>query len=571
MDSELTSIASVKALDQGVATTDSPSFGGLTVDTMTLNASSITGTSNLTLDSAGDITLDADGQDIRLKDGGTEWGRLTHTGHFGIQNPVSDADIQFIGNDGGSTITALTLDMSAAGAATFNAGGTFSGNVGIGTDAPLRQLGIESTANSEISMVAGTSNNCSILMGDGKTGTDVYRGYIQYNHSNDSMLMATSSATRMTIDSSGNVGIGTNAPSSYGKFAIRGAETIGTFGEVSGHFSDAATGSMYITHASNNISLKTDGDLGLFANNADSVIISTTATERMRIDSSGNVGINTSSPDAVFTVDSNVGGSSTGTIARFHSSKGESDSTFLQIAATRHGTASVQRVQLQAFDDDGSTLRTLCLNNAGGAVLVGLSSPIVNPNTSTNGVTFGSNYTWTHVSDGGGQYSQRQANGNLFTFYRATSLVGTISVTASATAYNTSSDYRLKENVVPMTGSIDRVKALKPSRFNFIVDADNTVDGFLAHEAQEVVPECVTGTKDAMKDEEYEVTAAVEEVRDEDDNITTEAAEAVMGTRSVPDMQGIDQAKLVPLLTAALQEAIAKIEALTTRIEALEA
>jgi hypothetical protein len=140
--------------------------------------------------------------------------------------------------------------------------------------------------------------------------------------------------------------------------------------------------------------------------------------------------------------------------------------------------------------------------------------------------------------------------------------VGQISTNGSSTSYVTSSDYRLKENVVPMTGSIDRLKALKPSQFNFIVDSDTTVDGFLAHEAQAVVPECVTGTKDAMKDEEYEVTAAVEEVRDEDDNVTTEAAEAVMGTRSVPDMQGIDQSKLVPLLVAALQEAIARIEIL---------
>jgi len=81
---------------------------------------SIVNSSDITLDAAGDIVLDADGQDIRLKDAGTEWGRFTHTGHFGIQNPVSDADILFLGNDGGSTITALTLDMSAAGAATFN-------------------------------------------------------------------------------------------------------------------------------------------------------------------------------------------------------------------------------------------------------------------------------------------------------------------------------------------------------------------------------------------------------------------------------------------------------------------
>jgi hypothetical protein len=74
----------------------------------------------------------------------------------------------------------------------------------------------------------------------------------------------------------------------------------------------------------------------------------------------------------------------------------------------------------------------------------------------------------------------------------------------------------------------------------------------------EVVPEAATGTKDAMRDEEYEVTPA------------TEAEEAVKGTRSVPDMQGIDQSKLVPLLTAALQEALAEITALKSRVTALE-
>jgi hypothetical protein len=83
-----------------------------------------------------------------------------------------------------------------------------SGNIGIGTDAPIRQLGIESTANAEISMVSGTSNVCSILMGDGKTGTDLYRGYVQYNNANDSMLMATSAAVRMTLDSGGRAIIG---------------------------------------------------------------------------------------------------------------------------------------------------------------------------------------------------------------------------------------------------------------------------------------------------------------------------------------------------------------------------
>ena len=131
-----------------------------------------------------------------------------------------------------------------------------------------------------------------------------------------------------------------------------------------------------------------------------------------------------------------------------------------------------------------------------------------------------------------------------------------------AASFSAQSDYRLKENIVPMVGSIVRLKQLKPCNFNFKIDADpmpygqDTVDGFLAHEVQTIVPECVTGAKDAMKDEEYEVTPAV---LDDDGNVVTEA---VMGTRSVPDYQSIDQSKLVPLLVASLQEAIARIEQL---------
>jgi hypothetical protein len=131
-------------------------------------------------------------------------------------------------------------------------------------------------------------------------------------------------------------------------------------------------------------------------------------------------------------------------------------------------------------------------------------------------------------------------NGILFR-NASDSTVGVIQVNNSSTNYATSSDYRLKEAVVNMTGAIDRVKALAPKRFNFIVDPDRTVDGFLAHEAQAVVPEAITGTKDEV---------------DEDGNAV---------------MQGIDQSKLVPLLTGALQEAIAKIETLETQRADLEA
>ena len=89
--------------------------------------------------------------------------------------------------------------------------------------------------------------------------------------------------------------------------------------------------------------------------------------------------------------------------------------------------------------------------------------------------------------------------------------VGSVTTSGSATAFNTSSDYRLKENVVEMTGALDRVSQLKPSRFNFIADEDKIVDGFLAHEVQDIVPEAITGEKDEMRTEEYEESPAVYE------------------------------------------------------------
>lgn len=156
-------------------------------------------------------------------------------------------------------------------------------------------------------------------------------------------------------------------------------------------------------------------------------------------------------------------------------------------------------------------------------------------------------------------------------FFNPNGQVGNISTNGSSTDYNTSSDYRLKENVTPITDALSRINQLKPSRFNFIADADKIVDGFLAHEVQDIIPEAISGEKDAMKDEEFELTPRVEEVIDEEGNVITEAVEAVMETRSVPDYQGIDQSKIVPLLTAAIQEQQTIIADLITRLEALEA
>ena len=124
------------------------------------------------------------------------------------------------------------------------------------------------------------------------------------------------------------------------------------------------------------------------------------------------------------------------------------------------------------------------------------------------------------------------SDGDMIVFHKDSSSGGKIEGGASSTAYLTSSDYRLKENVDYTFDATTRLKQLKPCRFNFKIDADKTVDGFLAHEVSSVVPEAISGEKDAV---------------DADGN---------------PDHQGIDQSKLVPLLVKTIQELEARITAL---------
>ena len=150
--------------------------------------------------------------------------------------------------------------------------------------------------------------------------------------------------------------------------------------------------------------------------------------------------------------------------------------------------------------------------------------------------------------------------------------IGTITLTETATAFNTSSDYRLKENVDYTFDATTRLKQLKPARFNFIADADKTVDGFLAHEVSSIVPEAIHGTKDATKDITNVVLNAdgvvkAQGISQEDwtqgksDEIYASDTTWV-ASKTVPDYQGIDQSKLVPLLVKTIQELEARITAL---------
>jgi len=151
---------------------------------------------------------------------------------------------------------------------------------------------------------------------------------------------------------------------------------------------------------------------------------------------------------------------------------------------------------------------------------------------------------------------------NHYTFGNTNGTVGAIRTNGSSTHYETSSDYRLKENEVAISDGITRLKSLKPYKFNFKTDADTTVDGFFAHEVTPVVPEAISGDKDAMAKVYYEEGDTIPEnkkVGDFKEYSTTEI-----------QPQAIDQSKLVPLLTSALQEAITKIETLEARVQTLE-
>ena len=150
-----------------------------------------------------------------------------------------------------------------------------------------------------------------------------------------------------------------------------------------------------------------------------------------------------------------------------------------------------------------------------------------------------------HMIDINGQSASGRAATNAQThrsFLNPNGTVGTITTNGSATAYNTSSDYRLKENVVTDWDGTTLLKQLKPSKFNFKADTDTTVQGFLAHEVSSIVPEAVSGEKDAV--------------------YTAEEVVKGLAVEGQPKYQGIDQAKLVPLLVKTVQELEARIATL---------
>ena len=164
-------------------------------------------------------------------------------------------------------------------------------------------------------------------------------------------------------------------------------------------------------------------------------------------------------------------------------------------------------------------------------------------NRTTTGVTIQQGYVYsTNTHYAPIQANRQSSHGRIIEGWNLNSLVASIQGAHGSGSFSNHSDYRSKENVVAITDGITQLKKLKPSRFNFISDPDKYVhDGFIAHEVTPAVPSAVIGEKDAV-DSEGKI-----------------------------DPQMLDYSKLTPLLTAALQEALAKIEVLETKVAALEA
>ena len=286
-----------------------------------------------------------------------------------------------------------------------------------------------------------------------------------------------------------------------------------------------------------------DTDTGIVYG-SDQIDFSTGGTSKVTL-SGANLGVGETTPLGKLHVKSADSGASVATYADELVVEGSTDSGITILSATNKDGSL-------AFGDSG--------NNVAGRVVYNHTNDAMHFNTGgSERVRIGSDgfvgigVTAAVANGGGASFVNGDASRkylilgcdtsgtkSLIEFNNSNYKVGSIETGGTSTSYNTSSDYRLKENAVAIDDGITRLKTLKPYKFNFKNDPSTKLDGFFAHEVT-AVPEAISGEKDAV---------------DSDDN---------------PIYQGIDQSKLVPLLTAALQEAVAKIEVLETKVAALEA
>ena len=300
------------------------------------------------------------------------------------------------------------------------------------------------------------------------------------------------------------------------------------------------------TAAAPSITFSGDTNTGIYSPGADQVAIATGGTAAVTVNNSQNVGIGTTSPSNKLHVNgvTRISGVSAGSTALFIPAGdivGDVSSGSMAIgnlgdssSETRITTRGFTTFRTGATDGTNGTERARI--TSGGDFLVGTTSAggkivVAQTASSTNAILIDIQSTTTTF--------------NRFTYQGSS--VGSISYNGSSTVYATSSDYRLKENIQPMTGALAKVAALKPCTYKWKIDGSDG-QGFIAHELAEVCPQAVVGEKDA-----------VETYTDEEGNEQTR-----------PAYQGVDTSFLIATLTAAIQEQQAMIDELKAKVAALE-
>ena len=419
-----------------------------------------------------------------------------------------------------------------------------NGNFGVGHTSPVAKMAILGTSNSTITeansnlCVEGSGGNGMLF---GTLNTTGFKSYIQSGY--------VSSLSAATYDlllnpEGGNVGVGLSAPTAKMHLFTDGIDQ-----SVFSAQTDLGANNRILTLKSP-VSDSGSAPYRWQTSNSIQWEIDTTETKSMLLNSAGNLGVGTYSPTHKLSVAGEL--NTTGSI---YLNSGTADSPQVVWRSSGYGDQYIDNFQgnLRVVNS-GAQQVTI---KQGGNVGIGTSAPTAKLSVAGNvNVSNALNVGGASAAGSGfiestvvGPSRALQTVGNVNTtqthigFENLYGEIGRIDVSAFSVSYVTSSDYRLKTDIQPMQGSIDRVKALKPVNFEWKEDGTR-VDGFLAHEAQEIVPEAVSGEKDATKTNKDGV--------------------------EVPDYQGIDQSKLVPLLTSALQEALAKIDDLELRMANLE-
>ncbi len=340
--------------------------------------------------------------------------------------------------------------------------------------------------------------------------------------------------TAVTIDTSQNVGIGTSSPNIGGANAdnailtLKGKATtrsgileMGNFGTTGNdqtlgwtRYFDGSTANAAIEVAR---ASSTSTAYMTFSTNGGSG-----NTERMRLDASGNLllGQTTNSQNYRFVL---------------KGSAGTTDDFAINTDGTR---AEIQSFNSKALELNRQGNNVLVCSAGSGNLLVGTTSTTP-AQSNTSGFKVGSGQIECNGTNTQAAFFGRSNDGQVIRFFNAGTAAGNISNTGTTTSYNGTSDYRLKENIQPMVGALEKVAALKPCTYTW-KDDGRTGQGFIAHELQEVIPDAVQGTKDEV---------------DENGN---------------PEYQGIDPRMVVATLTAAIQELKAELDTAKAEIAALK-